>query len=137
MNSENECIFCKIIRGEVPCYKLYEDDETIAFLDINPATKGHSLVIPKSHSDSMNMASEEMIDSVYKTVKKVSDLIIRKLEPDGYNILQNNGAVAGQVISHLHVHIIPRYIDDGIRLPIPMRTMTEDSLKELCEIIRG
>ena len=137
MNSEKDCIFCKIIKGDIPCYKIYEDDETVAFLDINPATKGHSLVIPKSHSDNMNMASEEMIESVYKTVKNVSDLIIRKLKPDGYNVLQNNGAAAGQVIYHLHVHIVPRYIDDGIRLPLPMEKVTEGSLKALCDIITG
>ena len=137
MNTEKECVFCKIIKGDIHCYKLYEDDETIAILDINPATKGHSLVIPKFHSDNMNKASEEMIASVYKTVKKISDLIIRKLKPDGYNVLQNNGAVAGQVINHLHVHIVPRYIDDGIRLPLPMEKVTEDSLKDLCKIITG
>ncbi|MHA1169799.1 MAG: HIT family protein [Candidatus Hodarchaeales archaeon] len=135
MNSEKECIFCKIVKGEIPCYKLYEDDETIAFLDINPATKGHSLVIPKSHADNMNKASGEIIVSVYKTVKKVSDMIFEKLNPDGYNVLQNNGIVAGQMINHLHVHIVPRYLDDGIKLPLPMEKATEDSLKKLHSII--
>lgn len=133
----NDCIFCKIIKGEIPSYKIYEDEDTLAFLDINPATRGHCLVIPKKHADNLGEADESTVAKAYITAKKVGDLLMEKLKPDGMNVLQNNGAAAGQVIKHLHVHLVPRYIDDGIKMPLPMKKASDEILKELYALITG
>ncbi|MHA2298092.1 MAG: HIT family protein [Candidatus Hodarchaeales archaeon] len=133
----NDCIFCKIIKGEIPSYKIYEDDDTLAFLDINPATRGHCLVIPKKHASDLGEADEATVATAYITAKKVGDLLMEKLKPDGMNVLQNNGAAAGQVIKHIHVHLIPRYLDDGIKYPLPMKKASEETLKELHDLLAG
>lgn len=132
-----DCIFCKIVKGTIPSYKIYEDKDTIAFLDINPATRGHCLVVPKNHAANLTEADEKMMASAYTAVKKVGDLLIEKLQPDGMNVLQNNGAAAGQVIPHLHVHLVPRYLDDGIKMPLPMKKAEEEALKELQGLLTG
>lgn len=110
------CIFCKIIGGEIPSHKVYEDDKNLAFLDISPVNPGHILVIPKKHFSNMEEAPENDLCELMKAVKKVGRAMKDGLGADGYNINVNNDPVAGQIIPHLHFHIIPRTEGDGLKL---------------------
>lgn len=131
MVSERECLFCKIIRGEIPSKKIYEDSRTLAILDINPASEGHVLVMPKKHSETIFEASEEDLQSAVATVKKVSLQIRDALKPEGLNVIQNNGEQAGQVIAHLHFHVLPRYKDDKIMIGFPRNQVDESHLNDI------
>jgi len=111
-----ECLFCKIIAGEIPSNKVYEDDQTFAFLDIAPCNPGHTLVIPKEHYINIEEVPEELLEKVITSVKKVGAMIKDSLGAEGYTVQVNNDPVAGQVIPHLHLHIIPRHENDGHRL---------------------
>lgn len=113
---KEDCIFCKIASGEIPCEKIYEDDYTIAFLDIRPNTKGHSLVIPKKHVANIYEADEETLSKTAVVAGKIASILKIALLADGINVNQNNDAPAGQAVFHLHFHIIPRFIDDGLIL---------------------
>ncbi len=115
MNDTN-CLFCKIIAGEIPAEKVYEDEKTFAFLDIKPVNPGHTLVIPKDHHVNMLETPEETLCAMTATVKKVAMAIQAALNPDGINLGVNNGAAAGQVIFHAHMHVMPRRSDDGYGL---------------------
>ena len=107
-----DCIFCKIANGEIPSNKIYEDDAFVGILDVAPATKGHTLVIPKKHYDDFfAMIPEEAAEAI-KRARKVAGILNDKLQPDGMNMTQNNGAVAGQTVMHFHMHLIPRYLSD-------------------------
>lgn len=106
---KNDCVFCAIAAGEIPSFKIYEDDLVLAYLDINPFTKGHTLVIPKKHSSCLLDTDEETLSTVIARVKKVAAHLKTALPCDGFNILQNNGEAAGQTVHHLHFHIVPRY----------------------------
>lgn len=110
------CIFCKIINKEIPCYKIYEDENTLAFLDISKDAYGHTLVIPKTHSRNILDAKEEDMLAVIKTVQKVSNHYINFCGFDGVNILNNNEESADQSIFHLHIHIIPRKNNDELKI---------------------
>jgi len=105
---KNDCIFCAIAAGEIPCFKIYEDELVLAYLDINPFTPGHTLVIPKAHTTGLLDTSEETLAALIARVKKVAAHLKEKLPCDGFNILQNNGVAAGQTVPHLHFHIVPR-----------------------------
>ncbi len=110
-----DCIFCKIIAGEIPCHKLYEDDHTFAFLDIGPLAKGHCLVIPKDHHATLATMPPELAGKCMETVTRLANAVMASLPGvDAYNVLQNNGEVAGQVVPHVHFHIIPRTEADGL-----------------------
>ena len=111
-----DCIFCKISKGEIPSRKIYEDDKIFAFLDIAPVNKGHALVIPKEHSENLLTMSEESAKDVFASVKKVADAVKKGVNADGVNIGMNNEPAAGQVVFHAHIHIIPRFKDDGLKL---------------------
>jgi len=108
-----ECIFCKIVRGDIPNYTVYEDNHVLAFLDINPCAKGHTVVIPKVHSETLFDLNEDIIGNVFIAVKKVLEKIDIKLSPDGFNFGWNHGEAGGQSVPHLHVHVIPRWNNDG------------------------
>ena len=110
-----DCIFCKIIKGEIGAHKVYEDKDTLAFLDINPVNIGHVLVIPKGHYANIFEIPEKDLLDVVRTVKKVSHAVKKGLKADGINITMNNEPAAGQVVFHLHIHIIPRNINDGFK----------------------
>lgn len=105
----DDCIFCKIIKGDIPCKKIYEDENVLAFMDINPKAKGHTLVVPKNHSEGIYDIDEKDLENTIKVVKKLATEINEKLKPDGMNIRQNNGELAGQSVFHLHFHIVPKY----------------------------
>lgn len=118
----NDCIFCKIVKGEIHSYKIYEDDDVYAFLDINPVSRGHTLVVPKEHYADIFEIPEDLLSKVNIVVKKLSSRIKERLECDGINILQNNGSCAGQTVLHYHVHIQPVYVDSKI----------DESLESVC-----
>ncbi len=107
------CIFCEIIKGNIPAYKVYEDDDIFAFLDIKPINPGHTLVVPKKHYKNLEEIPEEDLKKLIIAVKKVGYLLKSKLAIVGYNASVNNDPVAGQVIPHIHFHVIPRHMGDG------------------------
>ena len=109
----NDCLFCKIISGEIESEKIYEDEYTLAFLDINPLHPGHTLVVPKEHSRNILEISDESYRAVASTAKKIAEAIKEGLQSDGVNVHMNNESAAGQVIFHTHIHVIPRYLNDG------------------------
>ncbi len=117
------CLFCKLVNGEIPCTKIFENDAVLAFMDINPMNDGHVLVIPKTHGGTILELSETDFLSVMSAVKKVAHAVQEAMNPDGINILQLNGEAANQVVPHLHVHIVPRWADDGLTVskwePVP------------------
>lgn len=110
-----ECIFCKIIAGEIPSAKIYEDSNFYAFLDIGPVHKGHALVIPKTHVENILEIDEESGKNYMSIISKVARGVVAATEADGCNIVSNIGAAAGQQVFHAHVHIIPRFEGDGLR----------------------
>jgi len=106
--SEEGCIFCDIVAGKIPCYKVYEDERTLAFMDINPVTPGHVLVIPKSHYENLIEMVPGDLAAVHQTSQKVAAAIFNSLKPGGVAVLQLNGKGANQIVMHYHVHLIPR-----------------------------
>ena len=107
------CIFCKIAAGEIPSNTIYEDDSFRVILDLGPATKGHALVLPKNHYADLFEIPEDVLADAAKVAKKVAGTMKEKLSCDGLNLVQNNGEEAGQTVMHFHLHIIPRYANDG------------------------
>ena len=110
----DNCLFCKIIKGEIPCYKIYEDEYTLAFLDIAKDVDGHTLVIPKKHVDNIFDCDKETLNHVMNAVKLISNHYVTNCGFSGINLINNNGASAEQAIKHLHIHIIPRIENDNI-----------------------
>ena len=106
------CVFCKIVNGEIPSYKIYETDNVMAFLDISQNTKGHTLVIPKKHIESIFDLDEQTGRDLFEAVIKTTNILKNKLGFKNVNLLNNNGSLAGQVVNHYHIHIIPRYGND-------------------------
>lgn len=113
---KDDCIFCKVANGEIPSKTLYEDDTFRVILDLGPATKGHALLIPKEHADNLYELPEETAAKVLVIAKKVASQMTEKLNCEGLNLVQNNGEVAGQTVHHFHLHMIPRYANDGQRI---------------------
>ena len=113
----NNCIFCKIVQKKAPASIVYEDKQTMAFMSIQPITLGHTLVIPKNHYENIYEICEEEIGYLYKIVKKITHSIKESFGTDGVRIIQNNGSIAGQVIFHMHVHIIPMKTENKWRHP--------------------
>lgn len=133
---KTDCIFCKIVNNEIPSKIIFENDKILAFLDINPISKGHTIVITKNHYSTIESIPEEELSELFLSVKKISILIRKKLKIDGYNILLNNYRAAGQIIDHIHVHIIPRRTDDNlINLEIPKEQATQSELEEVLKLI--
>ena len=111
-----DCIFCKIIRGEIPCSKVFENEKFFAFLDIGPVNKGHTLVIPKKHYKNLFDMPKEELNDYLEVIQRVSKAIIKGVNADGININMSNEEAAGQVVMHAHFHLIPRFKDDGLKL---------------------
>jgi len=133
---DEECIFCQIVERKIPSQILFENDKNLAFLDIFPVSKGHTIVIPKNHYKNLEDIPVHKLAEIFEVVKKISGLIHRKLKIDGYNILQNNFKAAGQVINHFHIHIIPRSKADGkFQLLIPRVQSKEEELKKILNTI--
>ncbi len=108
----NDCIFCKIVKGEIPALKIYEDSDFIGFLDVNPRFIGHALIIPKKHIETILDIDNDQMGHMFEIVQKVAKTITEALDAKGFNIGNNNGQIAGQAVPHAHVHIMPRYETD-------------------------
>ena len=132
---DNNCIFCKIISGEFSSYTLYEDDDFKVIFDISPVSKGHAILIAKNHYKNLFELDDEVASKALVLAKKVATTLRDELNCDGFNLLQNNEAIAGQTIFHFHIHLIPRYKDDNISLVPAQGTLDEAFAKELSEKI--
>jgi len=132
----DNCIFCKIINKEIPCYKIYEDEDVLSFLDITQGTIGHTLILPKKHFANIHEIDEETLSKVMKIVKIVADSVSKLEGVKGVNILNNNGEVAGQSVQHLHFHVIPRYDQEELNLSFAHpNKLTEEEFNKLKESI--
>lgn len=134
--SDNNCIFCKIANGEIPSKTLYEDERFRVILDISPASKGHAIILVKQHAANIFELSEEDAAAIYVVAKKVATAMKKVLNCDGINILQNNGEAAGQTVFHLHMHIIPRYEGDQVKIKWTPGTENEVLSQALIEEIK-
>ena len=131
------CIFCKILAGEIPSAVVYEDDDFKAILDVNPAVRGHVIILPKNHAANIFELPDEDASKVMVVAKKIAAAVQKTYSCDGVNILQNNGKVAGQTVFHLHVHVIPRYEGDTDSIRIGWRPgETPEDLADIAEEIR-
>ncbi len=115
--SDPDCLFCKIVAGEIPATRVYEDERTIAFMDINPGTRGHLLVIPREHAKDLIEIDPEDLAAVAKAAKIMAERVKERLEADGVNLINSCGSQAWQTVFHFHMHVIPRYSGDPLRLP--------------------
>ena len=131
----NDCIFCKIAKGEIPSATVYEDDDFRVIMDISPASEGHMIILPKEHAANVYELSDETASKIYVLAKKLATALKEELDCDGINILQNNGEAAGQTVFHLHMHIIPRYYSDDISIRWNQGKSDADSLAELAKSI--
>jgi histidine triad (HIT) family protein len=137
MSSNTDCIFCKIIAGEIPCFKLYEDEDTLAFMDINPANEGHALVIPREHADNVYSVSDGALAATAITAGKIAAAINRTLEIEGLNLLQCNGPAAAQSVQHFHMHVLPRQVGDDLKLNWGIEPGDMEAIERLAERIRA
>jgi histidine triad (HIT) family protein len=129
-----DCIFCKIIDGEIPAVKVLDKDKVIAFMDINPASRGHMLIVPKKHIENIFEISEDDLSAVMNAVKRCAQAVRQALKAEGITVLQLNGKASDQIIPHLHVHIMPRWHND--RLSVSQWEIKEGDREELQEIAR-
>lgn len=135
---EENCIFCKIISGEIPSNTIYEDNHFKVILDASPASKGHALILPKEHCSNIYEIEEELAGEAMKLAKKLAEHMTRVLSCDGFNLVQNNGEIAGQTVYHFHLHLIPRYKDmknDDI-LTWNHENFTQEEMKEFCDMLK-
>ncbi len=133
--NEKDCIFCKIITGEIPSEKIYEDDWSLAFLDINPVNTGHALVIPKDHFENIYTTPDETLARLSLVTKKVAVAIKNAVDAEGITISMNNEPAGGQVIFHTHFHVVPRFEKDGLKL-WPQRKYNDGEISATAEKIR-
>ena len=134
--SRDNCIFCKIIAGDIPCHKIFENGEVLAFLDVNPLSDGHTLVIPKSHFPKVDQCPSKTLSSIAARLDKIAAAVVAATGCDGYNILCNNGKAAGQLVEHVHFHVIPRKSGDGIFTQWPAKDYTQGQAEAMAEKIR-
>jgi histidine triad (HIT) family protein len=131
-----DCLFCKIVAGNVPSIRVHEDDRVIAIMDIFPAARGHVLVIPRAHAADVHAVSDDDLAAAAAVAKRLAGQAVRGLGADGVTIMQSNGAAAWQTVFHYHVHLIPRYVDDPLVLPWRPGTTPADPA-ELTDISRS
>ena len=127
------CIFCKIIAGDIPSMRVYEDDDCVAILDINPAAPGHTLILPKKHYQDVFEMDEAMAGKLMMVAKEIGKRQMDRLGAQGVNLVQNNGAAAGQTVLHFHLHVIPRYENDGAMVLWNPTEPAMDDLKAICD----
>ncbi len=133
----SECIFCKIVAGEIPCAKIYEDDEILAFLDISPFSQGHALVIPKVHVTRLDECPPEVMAQTAAKLPAIAQAVIEAVGAEAFNVVNNNGRAAGQLVDHLHFHIIPRSAGDGIIKYARQSECPSGRMEELARKIAG
>ncbi|MCR4698544.1 MAG: HIT family protein [Bacilli bacterium] len=128
---DTSCIFCKIANGTIPSYKVYEDSDVIAFLDVNPASRGHTLVVTKEHFSNMTTCPKAILDKVFEVAQTIAQAQIAQLGATGVNVLTNVGESAGQSVHHFHVHVIPRYDNDGLKLAFPPKQLADSEMTDI------
>ncbi|HZS83465.1 MAG TPA: HIT family protein [Stellaceae bacterium] len=135
--SDPNCVFCRILAGVIPCFKIGEDERTVAFLDINPVNPGHALVVTKAHAPTLMAAGDGDLVAVLPMARRVADAVAQELRPDGINLLQANGPGAAQSVPHFHLHVIPRRLDDGLVMNWELRPGDKAELAALAERLRN
>jgi len=134
---DDNCIFCKIANGDIPSKAIYEDEEFKVILDLGPATKGHALILPKNHYANLFELPDSTAEAAIKLAKKLGAQMVDKLGADGFNLVQNNGESAGQTVFHFHMHLIPRYNDDGQAIGWTPGKPSGEELEEIKNTIIG
>ena len=130
------CIFCEIIKGNIPSYKIYEDDLCMAFLDISQATIGHTLIVPKQHFENIFELDETVMEHLGKIVVKLSKKLKETLNLSALNVLNNNGANAGQTVNHFHIHLIPRYNENDLTIKFNSNELSKEEFNDLLNKIK-
>lgn len=134
---DTNCIFCKIANGEIPSRTLYEDDDFRVILDLGPASKGHALILPKEHYANLYELPDRTAGEVMKLARKMAVQMTERLGCEGFNLVQNNGELAGQTVFHFHMHLIPRYQDDGQKIGWKPQEVSQEELEETRKQIMG
>lgn len=134
--SANDCIFCKMVAGQIPVTKIYEDEVVLSFLDVGPISDGHTLVISKQHFEKLHDCPPQLLGQVASRLGKIANAITTAMGSDGYNLLCNNGRAAGQLVGHLHFHIIPRMTGDGVFNRWPSYKYREGEIEAIAAEIR-
>jgi len=134
--SAQECIFCKIVAGEIPAARIFEDDQVLAFLDVGPIHEGHTLIVPKTHCPRLDACDPTVLAAVVSTAGRIARAVVAVTGCDGYNCLCNNGKAAGQHVDHMHFHIIPRFHQDGVFSKWPAGAYAEGRLEAVADLIR-
>jgi histidine triad (HIT) family protein len=135
--SEPDCIFCKIVARELPAQIVAEDERTLAFMDINPATRGHALVIPRAHADDLHAIGADDLHAVALAAQRLAGRARERLGADGVNLINSCGAAAWQTVFHFHVHVVPRYADDPLQLPWVPAPGDMDEIAATGALLRG
>lgn len=135
--SSEDCIFCKIVAGELPATIVDEDDRTIAFMDISPATRGHALVISRAHAENLHAISAEDLGACALAAQRLAGRMRERLHADGVNVINSCGAAAWQTVSHFHLHVIPRYVGDPLELPWVPSPGDRDEIVDVGAQLRG
>lgn len=130
------CLFCEIVKGNIPSYKIYEDEDCVAFLDISQATIGHTLIVSKKHYDNIFEIDEELCARLFKVASKLAKKLAKKLNLKGMNVLNNCGEIAGQTINHFHIHLIPRYENDGFAFTQKGNKLSEQEFIDLANKLK-
>lgn len=134
---DDNCIFCKLANGKIPTNSIYEDEDFNVIMDTSPASRGHAIILPKNHAANLFELAEEDASKIMLVAKKCAIAMKKTLKFDGFNVLQNNGEIAGQTVFHLHVHLIPRYENDNITIKFAEHGEAEDISKVAEEIRKG
>jgi histidine triad (HIT) family protein len=133
----NDCLFCGIVAGDVPSQTVDSDERTVSFMDINPATRGHALVVPRAHAADLMDIPDEDLEATMLAARRLAKRMEETLEPDGFNILNACRPAAWQTVFHFHIHVIPRYEDDPLKLPWIPRGAEADQIAAIADQIRG
>ena len=137
MAADPDCLFCKIVAGEVPSARVHEDERTVAFMDINPATRGHLLVIPREHATDLHEISDADLAACTQVAQMLAGRVRDRLGADGVNLINSCGAAAWQTVFHFHLHVVPRYADDPLELPWRPTPGDPDAIRSAAEELTG
>lgn len=135
--NKDDCIFCKIVKGDIPSCTIYEDDDFKAFLDVSPANRGHALIVPKNHYDNIFEIDKAIAGKLFSLATDLAKAIKEETNCEGLNVVQNNGEVAGQTVNHFHLHLIPRFKGDKVNVKWVQLESDMDDLAKLAESIKG
>ena len=136
MDRDPDCLFCKIVAGEIPSQRVDEDEHTVAFMDINPGTRGHALVVPRRHAANLLEIDPDELAATALAAQRLAQRVVQRLDADGVNLINSCGRAAWQTVFHLHIHVIPRYIDDPLRLPWLPSAGDPDQIAATAELLR-